>query len=83
MVLPFFFPAALILRLEGSGRGEEPSGGNALRLIQIRLTASSLDKILLGCQDKTLQARIADSSAIKAISFRRLRREIKGDQNSL
>jgi hypothetical protein len=38
MVLPFLFPAALILWNRGSGRGEEPSGGDVLRLIQIRLT---------------------------------------------
>ena len=35
----FFFPAELILRNCGSGRSEEPSGGNVLRLIQIRLPA--------------------------------------------
>jgi hypothetical protein len=28
-----------------------------------------LEKILLACQDKTLQARIADSSSIKGVSF--------------
>jgi hypothetical protein len=44
MVLPFYFPASLILRLRVR-RGKEPSGGRVLRLIQIRLTASSLDKL--------------------------------------
>jgi hypothetical protein len=38
IVLPFFFPAALVLWNRGSGRGEEPSGETVLRLIQIRLT---------------------------------------------
>jgi hypothetical protein len=33
----FLFPAEWILWNCGSGRGEEPSGGNVLRLIQIRL----------------------------------------------
>jgi hypothetical protein len=36
MVLPFFFPAELIRWNCGSERGEEPSGGEVLRLIQIR-----------------------------------------------
>jgi len=36
----FFFPAELILRNCGSGRGEEPSGGSVLRLIQTRLIES-------------------------------------------
>jgi hypothetical protein len=43
----------LILAIRGSGRGEEPSGGNVLRLIQIRLTASSLDKIAPASQDNS------------------------------
>jgi hypothetical protein len=53
----------------GSGGGEEPSGENALRLIQIRLTVSSLEKIWLGCQDNSPQDRIADSSSTNAVSF--------------
>jgi hypothetical protein len=44
MVLPFCFPARLHLCGSGSGRGEEPGGVKGLRLIQIRLTASSFDK---------------------------------------
>jgi hypothetical protein len=35
----------------GSGGGEEPSGGDVLRLIQIRLTPS-LEKITPACQAK-------------------------------
>jgi len=78
----FLFPRRVDSAIRGVRKRRRTQRGNVLRLIQIRLTTSSLGKILLGCQDKTLQARIADSSAIKAISFRRLRREIKGDQNS-
>ena len=38
MVLPFlFFPPSCFSPDCGSGRDEEPSGGNVLRLIQIRL----------------------------------------------
>ena len=40
---PFFFPADLTLELRVR-RGEEPSGENVLRLIQIRLAASSFEK---------------------------------------
>ena len=54
MVLPFFFPAALILRLEGSGRGEEPSGEKILRLIQIRVATASLEKIWRANQAKSI-----------------------------
>jgi hypothetical protein len=37
MVLPFFpFPRYIDSANRGSGRGEEPSGGNVLPLIQIR-----------------------------------------------
>jgi hypothetical protein len=38
MVFLFCFPAALILGLQGPEEGEEPSGVNGLRLIQIRFT---------------------------------------------
>jgi hypothetical protein len=47
MVLPSFFPAALIL-IAGPEEGEEPSREEAvLRLIQIRLATPSLEKISL------------------------------------
>jgi hypothetical protein len=42
--LPFFFPARGDSVDCGSGRDEESSGENVLRLIQIRLTTSSLEK---------------------------------------
>src|SRR5437667_12093699 len=50
----FLFPAELILWTCGSGRGEEPSGENVLRLIQIRLTTPSFEKIRSICQALTL-----------------------------
>jgi hypothetical protein len=68
MVLPFFFPLRLFCDC-GSRGGEEHSGGNALRLIQIRLATVSFDKILLGCQDNSLPARTIDSSSTNAVSF--------------
>jgi hypothetical protein len=39
------FPRCVRFRTAGSGRGEEPSGAKVLRLIQIRLATSSLEKI--------------------------------------
>ena len=53
-----------------AGRGEEPSGANVLRLIRIRLTAPSLDKITPRLV-KTIRSglRTADSSSINAVSF--------------
>src|SRR6266581_2589309 len=45
MVLAFLFPRYAGSAIRGSGKGEEPSGENALRLIQIRLTAPSLEKL--------------------------------------
>jgi hypothetical protein len=44
MVLPFLFPAELIIGVAGSGRGEEPSGGKVLGLIQIRLSAAEFSE---------------------------------------
>jgi hypothetical protein len=69
MVVSFFFPAELIRWNCGSGRGEEPSGGKVLRLIQIRLATPSLRKISLGCQEISHQGQIADSSFTNAVSF--------------
>jgi len=48
----FLFPAELLFRTCGSGRGEEPGGGKILRLIQIRLTTPSFEKITPTCQAK-------------------------------
>ena len=58
MILPFFFPRYVDSAIRGSGRGEEPSGGNVLRLIQIRLAMSRFEKIWLACQDNSPRARI-------------------------
>jgi hypothetical protein len=44
MVLPFCSPGDLIPPLAGLEEGEEPSGENVLRLIQIRLVTPSLKK---------------------------------------
>jgi hypothetical protein len=44
MVLPFF-PRRIDSVGSGSGRGEEPGGAKLLRLIQIRLTTASFEKI--------------------------------------
>src|SRR6266446_9011588 len=52
MVLPFFFPATLILRLAGPEETKNLAGKD-LRLIQIRLTAPSLDKIKPTSQDNS------------------------------
>jgi hypothetical protein len=41
MVLPFFFPATLILGLQGPESGEEPSKGGILRLIQVPFTSGT------------------------------------------
>jgi hypothetical protein len=69
MVLPFFFPATLILGFAGPGRGEEPSGANVRRLIQIRLVTPSMEKISRASQTQSPQAQIADSNSRKAVSF--------------
>src|SRR5437867_13119813 len=57
MVLPFFFPAALILRFAGP-EGAKNLAGEVLRLIQIRLTAWSLEKITPASQDNSRHAQI-------------------------
>ena len=44
-VLRFLFPALLNQSIAGPEGGEEPSGGNVLRRIQIRLTSLSLRAI--------------------------------------
>src|SRR5882757_138783 len=45
----------------GSGRDEEPSGGEVLRLIQARLATLSMPKISLTCQENWPRLGIADS----------------------
>jgi hypothetical protein len=53
----------------GSGRDEEPSGGEALRLIQIRLATLNFEKISLARQGNLPQTRTATSSSTNADSF--------------
>jgi hypothetical protein len=56
MVLPF--AAGLIVGIKGSERGEEPSRGDILRLIQIGLATLSLPEITPASQANSPQARI-------------------------
>jgi hypothetical protein len=71
MVLPFFFPAVLILKLRASGRGEEASGeiSFALRVVEIRLNGAESGKISLGCQANLPEGGIGDSSSPKRSAF--------------
>jgi hypothetical protein len=49
------FPRCVDPAIRGSGSGEEPSGENVLRLIQIRLTTPILEKITPTCQANSPQ----------------------------
>jgi len=69
MVLSLSFSRCVDSAIRGSGRGEEPSGERLLRLIRIRLTASSLAKITRSSQDNSRRTRIADSSSTNAVNF--------------
>jgi hypothetical protein len=69
MILPFFSPATLILRIAGPEGAKNLAGKNVLRLIQIRLTTSSVEKITPACQANSLRARIADSQFQKRRQF--------------
>src|SRR6266513_2812342 len=69
IVFPFRSPATLLSSVCGSGRGEEPSGEDVLRLIQDPLATPSVAKILPTCQTHSQQARIADSNSRNAVSF--------------
>ena len=53
----FRFPGYVDSAIAESGRGKEPIGRSVLRLIQIRLTISSFEKISLACQVNSPQAR--------------------------
>ena len=44
MLVPFFPPPGLLFRFAGPEEAKEPSGGEVLRLIQIRLATPSLNK---------------------------------------
>src|SRR5260370_41054319 len=69
IVFPFRSPATLLSSVCGSGRGEEPSGEDVLRMIQDPLATPSLAKILPTCQTHSQQARIALSNSTNAVSF--------------
>jgi enoyl-[acyl-carrier-protein] reductase (NADH) len=56
----------------GSGRDEEPSGGEALRLIQIRLATLNFEKISLARQGNLPQTPTATSSSTTRTHTRRL-----------
>jgi hypothetical protein len=68
-MIPLSFPRCFDSRIAGPDGGEEPSGGNVLHLIQIRLVTPSLQKISPACQDNLPHARIAVSSSTKALNF--------------
>jgi len=53
----------------GSGRDEEPSGGEALRLIQIRFATLSFEKISPARQGNLPRMRTATSSSTNVCSF--------------
>jgi hypothetical protein len=61
MVLPFLSPAELVSKLAGPEGAKNLAGEMPLRLIQIRLTTSSFEKILAVRQDNSMRARIAAS----------------------
>jgi hypothetical protein len=70
MVLPFFSPQCLFCwRLRVWKGAKNLAGKNVLRLIQIRLTVSSLEKISPSSQDNSPRARSADSSPTNAVNF--------------
>jgi hypothetical protein len=58
----------LILGLRDPEGAKNLAGENVLRLIQIRLTTPSFEKISLARQDNSPQARIPDSSSINAVN---------------
>jgi hypothetical protein len=65
----FFLPRHVESAITGPEEAKNLAGRKALRLIQIRLTPSTLGKIASTRQDNSSQARIADSSSINAVNF--------------
>jgi hypothetical protein len=56
--------------IRGSGKGEEPSGANALRLIRIRLCDAEFGKNVANLSNEfTPSANRANSSSTNAVSF--------------
>ena|SRR5438552_5893355 len=68
-VLAFFSLPRLSQLVAGREEAKNPSGGNVLRLIQIRLATLSFEKIALGCQDNSPQAKIADPTSRNGVNF--------------
>jgi hypothetical protein len=64
MVLPFFFPAELIAAIAGPEGGEEPSGEEVLRLIQIRFSDAEFGKNLAKLSSPVLHAPHTASFAL-------------------
>jgi hypothetical protein len=56
MLLPFFFPRYIDSAIAGPEGAKNLAGKNVLRLIQIRLTTSSVEKITPACQANSPQA---------------------------
>jgi hypothetical protein len=65
----FVFPPLIVCGGCGSGKDEEPSGANVLRLIQIRVAMPSLAKISPARQANSAQVQVAASSSKNAVSF--------------
>ncbi len=77
MVLPLFFPATLLLWNCGSGKGEEPSGGNVLRRFQIRLATVEFRKNLVRLSSQfaaTPNRRFEFHKAVSLSSARTMKR---------
>src|SRR6266581_279532 len=68
MVLPFFFPATLILRFAGP-EGAKNLAGKCPPPDSNPLETRSLEEITPTCQARNPQPRIADSSSKNAVSF--------------
>jgi hypothetical protein len=75
----FLFPRYVDSAIAGPGGAKNLPGANVLRLIRIRLTTSSLAKIMPDSQDDSLLARVADSSSTNAVSFSSARTTKRSD----
>jgi hypothetical protein len=69
MVLPLSVPPAGCFGGCGPEETKNLAGGNALRLIRIRLAMPSVAKISPACQGNSAQVQTAASSSTNAVSF--------------
>jgi hypothetical protein len=69
MVLPFLFPALLILFVAGREKAKNPAGEMSSACFRSVYRLSSMQKISLTCQENWPRFRIADSSSIKPSVF--------------